>query len=385
MQEGTITFWHVSEGDTFDTGDLIYEVETEKSSLGVEAKFDGVLARILVPAGTGSPVPVGTVLALCWDIGEAQDPEVLEQAMADLQREAVQETAPAPGEPVQGKGAPAGVAARPKRAMAQPRARRLAAELGIEIADVQGTGPGGLITEGDVEDAARAKAGPAYRVIEQTAIQKAMTRAMEQSWREIPQFVQTMRFDASQLLATHATLKESERPVGFTSLVLYLASRVIPEHPLVNAEYRADGMVAYTDVNVAVAIDTPRGLVAPVVQGCQALGLSDIDEAIRGLAERAQANRLVPNDSAGGTITLSNLGMFGVEWGTPLINPPHSAIIFIGAPRERLILADDKVVSVPEIALSIAYDHRVVDGATGARFTVALHDALSAPGQLLRM
>ncbi len=276
-------------------------------------------------------------------------------------------------------------AGRGQRPKAQPRARRRAAELGIDIGDVRGTGPNDLITEADVVAAAGKGVRPGGRVIEQTTIQKAMAQAMEKSWREVPQFVQTVRFDASGLLASHATLKESEHPIGFTSLVMYLAARVIPEHPLVNAEHRPDGIVVYEEVNIAVAIDTPRGLVAPVVKGCHALNLRAIDESVRDLVARAGENHLTLDDYAGGTITLSNLGMFGVEWGTPLINPPHSAIIFVGAARERVILSDGGPVNVPEIGLSIAYDHRVVDGATGARFTAALREALSAPRPLLSM
>lgn len=385
MEEATITFWHVSEGDTFHTGDVLYEVETQKSSLDVEAKFDGVLARILVPAGDRKPIPVGTILALCWDIGEAQDPRTLEQAIRDIKREPVVSPDATPGQVPAAARPQEREARRPQRPKAQPRARRRAAELGIDIGDVRGTGPNDLITLSDVEAAAEERAGPTGRVIQQTAIQKAMAQAMEQSWRDVPQFVQTVRFDASELLASHATLKESEEPVGFTSLVMYLAARVIPEHPLVNAEYRPDGIVVYEDVNIAVAIDTPRGLVAPVVKGCQALSLRTADESVRDLVARAGENRLTLDDYAGGTITLSNLGMFGVEWGTPLINPPQSAIIFVGAARERLILSNDGPVNLPEIGLSIAYDHRVVDGATGARFTAALREALSAPAPLLNM
>lgn len=379
MEEATITFWHVSEGDTFHAGDLLYEAETEKSSLNVEAKFDGVLARILVPAGSAEPVSVGSVLALCWEIEEEQDSETLEQAINDVRGEAAAGGAARLSEAEETEQAPSRGTAPPKRIKAQPRARRRAAELGIDITAVKGTGPGGLITEADVEEAAEAQTGPPGRMMEQTTVQKAMARAMERSWRKVPQYVQTVRFDASRLMAAHGGLKESEQPVSFTSLLLYLASRVIPEHPLVNAEYQPDGIMVYEDVNVAVAIDTPRGLVTPVAKRCQELSLSAVDATVRDLAARAQTNRLVPDDYAGGTITLSNLGMFGVEWGTPLINPPQSSIIFVGTARERVVLSDERPISIPEIALSIAYDHRVIDGATAARFTAALRDTLSAP------
>ena len=211
-----------------------------------------------------------------------------------------------------------------------------------------------------------------------------MAEAMRRSWANIPQFVQTMHFNAAGLQRARERAREMGQRLTYTDLIVAVAARVIPEHPLVNAEYRPDGVRTFRHVNLAIAIETPAGLVTPIVHRAETLALSATAERIRDLASRARDGGLTPADFDSATISLSNLGMFGVEWGTPLINPPQSAVIFVGAMTERLTLVEGHVVAVPEIALSIAYDHRVVDGATGARFTAALAGALADPDERLR-
>lgn len=399
MERGVLTEWCVSEGDTFRTGDALYEVETEKSSLTVEAKFDGIVARRMVDEGT--EVPVGAVLALCWEPGEEQDPEVLERAArsiggpgeGDTGEESSESKPAGQGGVTSGDNLPAGTPNGTEgrvRPLASPRVRRLAEQYRVDIAHVTGTGPDGLITEADVKRAASAghqqdAVDPRadVTVIRPTNVQRTMAEVMRRSWSEIPQFVQTRHFDAGNLVSLRRRFRDMGQDVSFTDLIVYVAARVIRDHPLVNAEFRADGILAYREVNMAVAIETPAGLVTPVLRSAHAHTLGEISDRIRDLADRARGGRLVPADFDGATITLSNLGMFGVEWGTPIINPPQSTVIFVGALRDRLVLRSGAPVAIPEMALSIAFDHRVIDGATAARFTAALCSALQEPDALV--
>lgn len=373
MEQGTIVAWHVKEGDSFDTGDVLYEVETEKTVVAYEATFSGTVARLLV--AEGDEVPVGTVLAVCWEPGETPDPQRLEAAIREVRG---QGTAPAAE----------------KRPQISPRARRLAEQHGLDYTAIQGTGPGGIITEADIRralDEAGSQAGdekeepgqvPAT-VIKQTPVQRAMARAMGRSWAEIPQFVQSKRFNAAKLLELRGRLNDSggaaNLRVTLTDLIVYLAARVVARHPLVNATYRDGDVITYKHVNMAIAVETEAGLVTPVLKNAETLSLQETVAGIRELVDRAQRGSLTPGDTQGGTISLSNLGMLGVEWGTPIINPPQSCVIFVGALHDRLLLIDGTPKAVPAITLSIAFDHRVLDGATAARFTSALCEALEEP------
>ncbi|HEY8450511.1 MAG TPA: dihydrolipoamide acetyltransferase family protein [Bacillota bacterium] len=425
MERGTILAWHVAEGQAFRTGDVIYEVETEKTTVTVEATFDGVLARRLVPEG--EEVPVGAVLALCWEPGERQDPAALERALAEAKGArggdgaavaatlgAVAQGTAAQGEAAaQGPPTPEGAAARhpaATRPRITPRARRLAEEHGIDYTGLQGSGPGGIIQEEDIRailagrtgtalsqppgrdrvapatPAPLAGEGAAGRFIRQTPVQQAMAAAMERSWREIPQFVQTRTFEATKLLALREDLQAGGLDVSLTDLIAHVTARVVPEHPLVNATFRGGGEVlVHADVDLAVAMATDRGLVAPVLRRAQTLTLKETMTALRDLAAKARAGTLLLDEARGGTITLSNLGMLGVEWGTPIINPPQSCLVFVGAAREQVALREGRAVAVPVVSLSIAFDHRVLDGATAARFTGALCEALADPRDVVRL
>lgn len=415
MERGTIVAWYVVEGQAFRTGDVIYEVETEKTTITVEATFDGILAHRLVQEG--EEVPVGAVLALCWEPGEQHDPAALERAIAEvkggsagvhaatvtssassLPKTTIPEAAP------QGMDDGGGVSAQhtrdPAHAKAQesvhlrpritPRARRLAEEHGIDYTNLYGSGPGGVIHEDDIQ-ALLAKrtdvepSKPSGRVLRQTPVQQAMASAMTRSWRDIPQFVQTRTFSADKLLALRDQLRTGGLNVSLTDLIAHIMSRVVPKHPLVNATFHDQGNVfVYDDVNLAVAVTTDRGLVTPVLRRAQTLTLQQTTSALRDLIVKARAGKLSPDEVSGGTITLSNLGMFGVEWGTPIINPPQSCLVFVGTVREQVVLKDGRATAISVMSLSIAFDHRVLDGATAARFTEALSNALEDPGDVVQ-
>lgn len=396
MQSGVINRWYVAEGEAFDVGHVLYELETEKMNTDVEAKLPGTLARLVT--GTGVEVPVGTTLAVVADPGEALSEEDIAGAVARDQGTFAGDGAPT-GQPA-ASGTP-DPAPRPAsapgrgRVRAMPRARVLAAERGLDLARITGTGPDGTITVADVQKAAASgaqethggqvgQAGPKFdspAVRERRPVRgiaKAMAENVSRSWREVPQFVQQVRADASALQRRRAQAAERGAPVSLTALLIAAVARAVEAVPEANATFQGEQIVLYSDVNVSVAVATSQGLTVPVLHGVQKLDLAGIASGLRDLAGRADAGQLGPGDFADGTITVSNLGMFGVENGFPLVNAPQAAIVFAGAVTDQPAAVGGQVVVRPELGIAIGYDHRVLDGATAARFTSALRGALEA-------
>lgn len=387
MQSGVINRWYVAEGDSFDVGDMLYELETEKMNTDIEAKLPGMLARMVT--GTGVEVPIGATLAVVADPGETLGEEDIAAAIARDQDTS------AGGDPDAGRPAASGTReAQPRpasapargRVRAMPRARMLAAERGLDLAEITGTGPEGTITVADVKKAAPSgvqggpePGSPAVRERRPVrGIAKAMAENVRHSWQEVPQFVQQARVDATALGRRHVQAAERGAPVSLTAQLIEAIARAVEVVPEANASFQGEEIVVYSDVNVSVAVATTQGLTVPVLPGVQKLGLAGIASGLRDLAQRAAGGQLGPGDFTGGTITVSNLGMFGVENGFPLVNAPQAAIVFAGAVTDRPAAVDGQVVVRPELGLAIGYDHRVLDGATAARFTSALCTALEA-------
>jgi pyruvate dehydrogenase E2 component (dihydrolipoamide acetyltransferase) len=390
MERGLIEQWLQAEGDSFEIGDLLYEVETEKSTLEVEAKAPGTLTRILVSAG--EEVPVGTVLGVVADPGETLSEEDIAAAISEL-KAAVTEEAPTEVERSLASSSAATAATPPQtgaRVRATPRSRALAERLGVDLATVHGTGKGGTITAEDVERATKGSAdGVGYattRVKERRPLQgvrRTVAEVVARSWREIPQFVQQVSVDASGLVSRHRRLApELEASSGislsYTDLILQAVVRAVAEVPEANSSFGGDEIVLYEDVNLSVAVASEAGLLVPVIHRAQELSLSELAIRLRELAERARSGALRREDVEGGTITVSNLGMFGVETGTPLVTVPQAAIVFTGAMVDRPVAIDGATEIRSTLGLAIAYDHRVLDGVTGARFTTMLKRILEA-------
>lgn len=378
MEAGTIVTWFVQEGQAYEVGDLLYEVETEKNRVEVEAKLPGTIAKLAVPED--EQVPVGALLAVVADPGEQLSDE---QVQAALQATAGQEeveaavapaTAAAAAAPAD-RGQAAGAARRgPARAM--PRAKRLAAELGVDLATVVGTGPDGTITEADVRQAGEQGVAVRERRLVR-GIAKAQAEQMTRSW-QIPQFSQDVEVDVGNLRQRRARLRDQGVQATVTDLVIDAVVGAVAKVPEVNSTFTGEEIIVYEPVHVSVAVATDAGLVVPVLHDCQAKSLKERAAGLTAIAERARAGALTPEDSTGGTITVSNLGTAGVETGVPLLNAPQACIVFTGATVDKPVVRDGQVTIRPMMHVVIAYDHRVLDGLTASRFTAAVREALEA-------
>jgi pyruvate dehydrogenase E2 component (dihydrolipoamide acetyltransferase) len=392
MEHGTILAWFKREGESFRVGEPLYEVESEKANLEIEAKLPGTLTRIV--AREGQELPIGSLLAIVADPGESLSEAEIESAMAEESRPgigAVTHPSPAPSSsPLPASGRISG-----ERIRAMPRARAMAQQLGVDLATVQGSGPDGTITVEDVQRAASATpastAGMAPRILERRplrGIARTMAEVVTQSWREIPQFVQIVMVDASNLAARRQAegpaVRESHSVnLSNTDLILEAVIRSVQDVPQVNASFAGDSIIVYEDINLAVAVATDEGLVVPVIHRAQGLSLGELAVQRREIVNRARSGSLSPHNVEGGTITVSNLGMAGVETGTPLVTRPQAAIVFIGAIVDRPVAVAGAVDVHPTFYISVGYDHRVVDGATAARFTGGLKRRLEAGPEAL--
>lgn len=339
MEEGTVVDWLMAEGDDFAVGDDLYEVENDKAMVAVEATIPGRLARILVPAG--ETVPVGTVVAVAGPPSEPVDAAALAQYL--------QEIGAAPGTD-DGSG--------------QEPAAQLA-------------GAGALVEDRSVEPRVAQR-----RTV--TGRAKAMARSVTESWVQVPQFQQSVLVDVEALARWREALVEpTQAEHGFKpSLNDVLLDRVvaaIADAPQVNATFAGEELIVYEDVNVAVAIASDRGLAAPVIHRAQAMSLGQRGVRLRELAARTAAGELTGDDVTGATITMSNLGMHGVENGFALVTAPQAAIVFLGSIAPRAVVVEGAVVPRLTLHLSVTYDHRVVDGAAAAAFLAALRRHIEEP------
>ena len=383
MERGTIDRWLVRVGQAFAIGEPLYVVETEKVNVEVEAKLAGSLARLMV--SEGDEVPVGALLAMVADPGETASDADIEAAIAGDRRPA---TPPAPAREDHAAGGPAPAAKPGTKVRAMPRARARALELGIDLSIVSGSGSDGSITVDDVERAARGRedAGDRPRVRARqplSGVARAMADVVSRSWRDIPQFVQQVSVDAGALMERRRRdgpgfVEASGLSLSYTVLLLEAIVHAIAAAPGVNASLAEDAIVEYEDVNISVAVAGPSGLVVPVIRRAQACSRRDLARQLNDLAGRARTGKLRPADVAGGTITLSNLGMFGVETGIPLVTAPQAAVVFAGAIADRPAVVNGSLAVRPILQLAIAYDHRVVDGARAASFTAALKSFLES-------
>jgi pyruvate dehydrogenase E2 component (dihydrolipoamide acetyltransferase) len=366
MTAGTVSSWLVEEGDYVEKGDYLFELETEKSTVEIEAMTSGVLRKVIIPEG--EEVSVNTVIAIIAQEDEEVDftpyfetnPIEVTEVQTAVTVEAVED-----------KSEVAKVGGGGKVA---PKARQLAKQLGISLETVIGTGKDGLITEKDVQNAL--EKNTTLRVKETISlnnVKKSMSENMLNSWRNIPQFTQIVSVNMRNVLKT----KKELEGVSINDLIVKTVANVVQENLIVNSSLEDNKIVVYEDVNISVAVNSEHGLVVPVIKNANKKLISEISKEIKGLSEKAQNNQLTLDDYAHGTITVSNLGSLGIETGTPIINLPQSTIIFAGSIQKVPVVNEyDEITIAPMMKLSIAYDHRFIDGVTAAGFTNALKDAL---------
>jgi pyruvate dehydrogenase E2 component (dihydrolipoamide acetyltransferase) len=422
METGTIVRWLKEVGDTVERGEPLYEVDTEKVTQEVEAETAGVLLVIL--AEPGDEVPVGAPICVMGDAGEEVPPELAARATptsaeaspaeaagdqaapagaaAEPATEAAAVEAPAPAVP-----APAPAAAGPSpvpvtaeatrgdgRVKASPLARRMARERGIDLAQIQGTGPEGRVVAGDVERAAAAPAAWAtpvtlpteVEVVRLSSMRRTIARRLTEAW-EAPAFQLGASADMTAVLRLRERLAERTPEGGVkptvTDVLVKAAALALMRHRAVNAHFAGDEIHLYPTANVGLAVAVPDGLVVPVIANAERLSIPEIATARADLVARARGGKLVSADLEGGTFSISNLGMFGIERFVAVLNPPQAAILAVGAVREMPVAVAGELVVQPRVELVLTCDHRAVDGATGAEFLRTLRDFLEEPGLAL--
>lgn len=420
MTEGTLVKWHLKEGDSVDLGKLIADVETDKATMEMEAFESGVIYKFLIPAG--GKVTVGAGLVVLLDPGESppDDIDAFVAANADTPAPKKEEPkkkaagAPATAAPARVAGnlpptapAPARRAANNgPRVKSSPLARKIAEEKGVDLSRLQGSGPGGRIIRADVETAPaggassaaapakavqtiRPVAGPEDERIPLTGMRNIIAERLFASKTQIPHFYLQMEIDAAPFMALRAHVNESSEKTGsnkFTlnDFILKAVVRAAQAVPAVNASFDGDAIVQFKHVNLSVAIAVPDGLVTPVIKAAETKTLLEISQAVKDMAGRAKNKKLSPDEFAGGTITVSNLGAYGIDQFAAIINPPQAAIISVGSIRTTPVVNDKgQIVVGQRMWIGLSGDHRVVDGAVAATFLAEMRKLLESPALML--
>ena len=375
QETGKVVRWLKQDGEPVTKGEPLLEVETDKVTVEIEAPADGTLACVSAP--DGADVPVGTVIAVVLAEGEAvaptPDPE------PRLERE-VEALAAAPV-----AVAAAGAPDRPRRRLASPKARRLAQAHGIDLETLAGSGPNGAIVAQDLEDSLESVTGNGDDALEVGSVWRVMADRTTRAWQQVPHFFLSRDVEASRLGSWRdaARRKQGGEKISHTDLLVKVCAEALRRHPRVNASWREGAIVPGTGINIAIAVATDDGLVAPLVHRADTLDLPSISARRREIADAARSGRLRPEDVQGGTFTISNLGMYGVDAFQAIVNSPQAAILAVGRIVERPWAVDGAVVVRPVLTLTVSFDHRVVDGARGAEFLDTLAELIEEPTGLV--
>ena len=394
METGTIVRWLKSEGENVEKGDPLYELDTEKVTQEVEAEASGVLLKIL--AGEGEEIEVGKAIAVIGQEGEeipaavAEAPKEEPQAEAEPAPAPEPETAPEPEQRVESTNG--------GRVKASPLARRIARERGVELSSLRGTGPEGRIVAEDVERAAASGAvsapAPAaapvptgeVEVVKLNQMRKTIARRMTEAW-EAPAFQIAMSADMSASIrlreALLARVKEGGVRPTYSDILTKVVALALLRHRDMNAHFAGDSVELFPTANIGIAVAIPHGLVVPVIPNCEARSIPEIAAARADLVERTRGGKLRSEDLEGGTFTISNLGMYGVERFTAVLNPPQAGILAVGAIEERAVVVDGDFEIQPRMDLTLTVDHRSVDGATASEFLATVKSFLEEPGLAL--
>jgi pyruvate dehydrogenase E2 component (dihydrolipoamide acetyltransferase) len=396
MESGMVTKWLKSEGQTVEQGEPLYELDTDKVTQEVESPHSGVLLKIVLAEGEA---PVGATIAYVGEEGE-EVPDTAGDLLAaaqplELEREPGPEPQPAPERVTPVDAVSPGDGEADGRKKASPLARRLARERGLDLGTMMGSGPEGRIVADDVKRAASAPAtasapaGAAPGAVERvplTNVRRTIARRLGEAW-QAPAFQLTSSADMSEVLAMRARLRErvqpGERPASIADFLTKACAEALARHPDVNALWLGDAIEIHHSADIGIATATERGLIVPVLRGCEHRTLSELAQARRDLVARTLDGTIGLEDLAGGTFTISNLGTFDVEQFVAVLNSPQVAIIAAGAIVERPIVRAGKVEIAPVLTLTLTCDHRAVDGSVAADFLGAVKGFLEEPGLML--
>ena len=394
MEEGTVAKWHKKVGDQVLEGDLLAEIETDKATMDFEAFQEGKLLHIGIEEGTTAPVD--SILAILGDEGEdisellkggapaANGSSAPEQEKEEVPVEESSE--------VKAKEAAPIAVSEDARLKVSPLARKLAEDKGIDLNQVQGTGEGGRIVKKDIDaytpSSASAGSQPmvsgGYEDMAVTQMRKTIAKRLAESKFTAPHFYLTLAIDMDNAIAARKSVNEiSETKISFNDMVIKAAAIALRKHPMVNASWMGDKIRLNGDINVGVAVAVDDGLLVPVVRHADQKGLAQINGEVKEAAGKAREKKLQPSDWEGNTFTISNLGMFGIEEFTAIINPPDSCIMAVGGIRQVPVVKNGEVVPGNEMKVTLSCDHRVVDGATGAAFLQSFKANLESPLSML--
>lgn len=403
---GTLHQWLKKEGDTVAVGDALAEIETEKAIVEINAEQAGVLGRIVIQAGAAS-VPVNTVIGVL--LAQGEDASAIDRALAEAGAAAQPAAAPtpepapaavtapastAPATPPQISNPPSAAPVPGGRLFASPLARRLAAQWHVDLLGVTGTGPHGRIVRRDVEaarDRAPASATAplagraASRRVPHTGMRRAIARRLTESKQNVPHFYLTVDCRMDALLALRAQANQGGTvKLSVNDFIVRAAALALREVPEVNASWQEDAVEYHAGADISVAVATDGGLVTPIVRDADVKPLSAIAGEIVELAGRAKINRLKPEEFTGGSLTVSNLGMYGISQFAAIINPPQAAILAVGAAEKRPVVdSEGQLVAATVMTVTLSADHRVVDGAVGARWLAAFRALIENPVRIL--
>ena len=409
MEEGTLAKWLVKEGDIVKSGDLMAEIETDKATMEFEAVDEGVIGKILVAEGTDN-VKVGTVIATLLAEGESADSAPAPKAAAPKEEPKAeapkQEAAPAPVAEAPKQAATPAVAASGDRVKASPLARRIAAEKGVELSALAGSGPNGRIVKADVEGAKPGAAPAAVAVsaseavapaparpavvpdIPHTAeklsdIRKTIARRLTESKQTVPHIYLTVDIRLDKLLKLrtefNAALESRGVKLSVNDLLIKALGVSLIQVPKCNVMFTPDQLISFQRADISVAVSTPSGLITPIIAEADTKGLAAISEQMKDLATRARDNKLKPEEYQGGTASLSNMGMFGIKQFEAVINPPQGMIMAIGAGEKRPWIIDDALGIATVMSATGSFDHRAIDGADGAQLMQAFKALVENP------
>jgi pyruvate dehydrogenase E2 component (dihydrolipoamide acetyltransferase) len=411
MTEGKLAKWLVRAGDTVTSGDVIAEIETDKALMEVEALDDGVMASILVAEGSDA-VPVGTPIAEILGEGEqsmlgkeASPPEAQPDAPAPAVEPAPvvektvtgqPDTAPVKDE----KAKPIAADRHPKRIFASPLAKRIAGQKNIDLAAVTGSGPHGRIIKADIAslpdgfgaDQAGSSAAmvsqnmngyqPQSELLPVTSTRKVIATRLQQSMQDAPHFYLNMDIELDQLIAMRKSMNAvlpDDQKISINDMIIKCAAATLIKVPGVNASWEGEHIRQWHHADIAVAVALESGLVTPIVWGADIMSLSSVSAKMKELVSKAQSGKLKLDEFSGGSFTISNLGMYGISSFTAVINPPHGAILAIGAGREMPVVKDGAVTVATVMTATLSGDHRVIDGAVGAEWMAAFKTYVENP------
>jgi len=348
MKEGTVGTWYKREGDTVEKGEPLVEVFSEKATYDLEAPASGIMRKIHVEEGVDAPV--NAVLAVITAIDEPfSEMEISEEPMKTVE----------------------------KRILASPAAKRIAKEYEIDLSFIKGSAPEGRIVEEDVRRFIEETQGilpKVKKIIPLSGYRKTSARRVSASFKTAPHSTVVMEVDVSKTM----TLR-NERKVSYTAIIVKAAAKSLVECPMINSTFEGNRIKIFEDINLGVAVATENGLVVPVIHNADKRSLEETDAIIKKLGEEAEQGKLAKEDLTGGTFTVTNLGMYGVDFFLPIINPPEAAILAVGRIVEKPVVSAGKIEVRPLMILCLSYDHRIVDGSPAAKFLKKVKDCMENP------